>query len=154
MEFNYKIPVSHILLMTGVLFYITMGAHGHAGDSFNQTEFIKFTANLSFAMWIIFCFLWPRNKKIVLNDQGILVPNVLLLPYKDRGLRWRDVVDYDIRVNRNYTATIILKTKYGNYKIHSWLCLNNFELAIFPKSYNSIQDTIIEQMILAKRQEP
>lgn len=146
MKFDYKIPLSHILLIGILLLLFVLGTYGYMGDSFNQTESMRFFSKFVLAAWLIFCFLSPRGRKIVIDEQGITVPNILLPPYRSITITWKEIQHVDSVFNQNMTTTLLLKTKSRVVKIHSWLFLADFEMAVHPKSFSELEVAVFDHV--------
>lgn len=146
MEISYKIPIWYIIvaLCLGAIF--PLGSFGYLDDSFNQSEGVRWGTLLAFCGAALYFFITPRNKKIIVSESGISIPNILFPPYTVRHHQWKDVAIHDIRHHKG-SAVLILKTSYGYKKIYSLLCFRNFEFSLEPSSFYELHEYIFSKVV-------
>ncbi|WP_139214080.1 hypothetical protein [Atopomonas hussainii] len=134
--------MSHVLLFIGFLLIFVLGTHGYIGESFSQStdaQVFSFLSSVVVGAWLAAS---PRNKSIVISESGIEIPRILLPPYNTSKICWHDLYAAETKINQNGTYAVILKSKKQTLKIESWLCLGDFELAMYPDAFYELETAI------------
>ena len=141
-EVAYRIPMSHVLLFIGFLLIFVLGTHGYLGESFSQSTDAQILSLLSSVVVGAWLLATPRNKSIVISENGVEIPRILLPPYNTSKICWHDLYATETKLNQNGTYTVILKGKKQKLKIESWLCLGDFEFAMYPDAFYELEAAI------------
>jgi len=139
MEIKYRISLGYILFILGLLAIVVLGAHGFIDDSFKQTEGAKMYTSLAFVFGFAYFLVVPKGRKLKVDTSKIVLPNVLLPPFKSKVIKIKDIQRLDERYTRNGDIILTIYTKGDKYKIHSGLCSQkNFEFKFVPDEYHSL----------------
>jgi len=145
MAINYKIPIGYVLILLGLVVIFPLGTFGYLDDSFSQTAGARWFSIFCIVGPLIYFLITPRNKKIVVSEQGISVPRILFPPYSMKSCKWEDIISHKLSYDKKGSATLILKTKSGNIKIYGLLCFRNFEFAFKSRAFESVYYYIISK---------
>jgi hypothetical protein len=142
MSFEYRIPKIHIIFILGLSLGFVLGSQGFLDDSFKQNTFTKSSSLVIFIILLFWIIKSPRARHIVINDEGIDIPSILLPPYDSSFINWNEIVDAFTRNLRNGNVEMILLTKTKKFKVKSWLSQGHYEISLYPKNFEKIVNQI------------
>lgn len=145
MRISYKLPLIGIILVLGLTIVFILGVHGYIDNSFNQSPTAQKYVLIIFVIEVIYVFISPRNREIVVNFDGIYVPNVLLPPFRVKRFKWRDIKRIKIKTGHADDGDIKVATLYTNddsAKIDSRLCLPNFYFIMTNEKFHYLMNVV------------
>ena len=142
MEISYKIPKAYMFIPLAIGIFYPLGTFGFIDNSFDQSTESRWFSLIAYLSALFYCYITPRDRKIIANEEGISVPRILLPPYTTKFLPWNEIIHFRERTPRGGNI-IVLKTKNDKIEIKSTLCFSDYEFARSPKAYDQLLDYII-----------
>lgn len=154
MRISYKLPLIGIIAILGATLVVLLGVHGYIDESFNQSPGSQTYTLIILAVEVVYFTFTPRNREILVNIDGISIPNILLPPYIIKHLNWKDIKRIETKsIEGEYSGSWESATLYTNYdsaKIYGGLCLPNFYFIMNHEVYNSLMVIINDFVYINK----
>lgn len=147
MNFSYKIPLGNALAGLGIWLFIVLGSYGYLGDSFEQTLKAQLITLLIFIGAVAYLALAPRNRRVQLSDECLVIPKVLFPPFRETRFTWDDVQDL-----KETADGLVFFTRRGSFKLSKLLCKGDFEFAMTPRNYLRASDWAKDRWIDIRRE--